>query len=165
MRRILPSPVLSALLFVLWPLLNQSWSPGQLVLGAALALGIPWFSERLRPGKPALRAPWVIVRLGFVVLWDIVIANVEVARRILGRESAIRPRFVWLPLTITDPHGIVALAGIVTMTPGTLSSELTPDRRHLLIHVLNVDDEAALVAGIKARYEAPLLAIFEGGAR
>lgn len=165
MRRILPSPVLSALLFVLWPLLNQSWSPGQLVLGAALALGIPWFSERLRPGKPALRAPWVIVRLGFVVLWDIVIANVEVARRILGRESAIRPRFVWLPLTIADPHGIVALAGIVTMTPGTLSSELTPDRRHLLIHVLNVDDEAALVAGIKARYEAPLLAIFEGGAR
>ena len=165
MRRLLPSPVLSALLFVLWPLLNQSWSPGQLLMGAALALGIPWFSERLRPGKPALRAPWVIVRLGFVVLWDIVIANVEVARRILGRESAIRPRFVWLPLTITDPHAIVALAGIVTMTPGTLSSELTPDRRHLLIHVLNVDDEAALVAGIKARYEAPLLAIFEGGAR
>ena len=165
MKRMLPSPVLSALLFVLWPLLNQSWSPGQLVLGAALALGIPWFSERLRPGKPALRAPWVIVRLGFVVLWDIVIANVEVARRILGRESAIRPRFVWLPLTISDPHGIVALAGIITMTPGTLSSELTPDRRHLLIHVLNVDDEAALVAGIKARYEAPLLAIFEGGAR
>lgn len=165
MRRLLPSPVLSALLFVLWPLLNQSWSPGQLALGAALALCIPWFSERLRPGKAALRAPWVIVRLGFVVLWDIVIANVEVARRILGRESAIRPRFVWLPLTIADPHGIVALAGIVTMTPGTLSSELTPDRRHLLIHVLNVDDEAALVAGIKARYEAPLLAIFEGGAR
>jgi multicomponent K+:H+ antiporter subunit E len=157
--------VLSALLFVLWPLLNQSWSPGQLALGAALALCIPWFSERLRPGKPALRAPWAIVRLGFVVLWDIVIANVEVARRILGRESAIRPRFVWLPLTIADPHGIVALAGIVTMTPGTLSSELTPDRRHLLIHVLNVDDEAALVTGIKARYEAPLLAIFEGGAR
>lgn len=165
MKRMLPSPVLSALLFVLWPLLNQSWSPGQLLLGAALALCIPWFSERLRPGKPALRAPWVIVRLGFVVLWDIVIANVEVARRILGRESAIRPRFVWLPLTIADPHGIVALAGIVTMTPGTLSSELTPDRRHLLIHVLNVDDEAALVAGIKARYEAPLVAIFEGGAR
>ena len=165
MRRLLPSPVLSALLFVLWPLLNQSWSPGQLLLGAALALGIPWFSERLRPASPALRAPWAIVRLGFVVLWDIVIANVEVARRILGRESAIRPRFVWLPLTIADPHGIVALAGIVTMTPGTLSSELTPDRRHLLIHVLNVDDEAALVAGIKARYEAPLLAIFEGGAR
>ena len=165
MKRMLPSPVLSALLFVLWPLLNQSWSPGQLLLGAALALCIPWFSERLRPCRPALRAPWAIVRLGFVVLWDIVVANVEVARRILGRESAIRPRFVWLPLTIADPHGIVALAGIVTMTPGTLSSELTPDRRHLLIHVLNVDDEAALVAGIKARYEAPLLAIFEGGAR
>jgi multicomponent K+:H+ antiporter subunit E len=91
--------------------------------------------------------------------------RVEVARRILGPETAIRSRFVWLPLTITDPHGIVALAGIITMTPGTLSSELTDDRRHLLIHVLDVDDEAALIAGIKARYEAPLLRVFEGGAR
>ena len=165
MKRMFPSPLLSAVLFLVWPLLNQSWSLGQLVLGAVLALGIPWFSERLRPDKSVLRAPATIARLGVIVLWDIAVANVEVARRILGREAAIRSRFVWMPLTITDPHGIVALAGIVTMTPGTLSSELTQDRRHLLIHVLNVDDEAALIAGIKARYEAPLLRIFEGGTR
>ncbi len=132
MKRVLPSPVLSAVLFLVWPLLNQSWSAGQLALGAVLALGIPWFSERLRPDKSLLRSPATIVRLALVVLWDIVVANVEVARRILGPEAAIRSRFVWLPLTITDPHGIVALAGIITMTPGTLSSELTEDRHHLL---------------------------------
>ncbi len=165
MRRLFPSPLLSVVLFLVWPMLNQSWSLGQLALGTLLALGIPWFSERLRPDKSILRAPATIVALGLVVLWDIVIANIEVARRILGPEAAIRSRFVWLPLTITDPHGIVALAGIITMTPGTLSSELTDDRRHLLIHVLDVDDEDALVAGIKARYEAPLLRIFEGGTR
>ena len=51
------------------------------------------------------------------------------------------------------------------MTPCTQSSELTEDRRHLLIHVLSVNDEAELIAGIKARYEAPLLDIFQGGAR
>jgi multicomponent K+:H+ antiporter subunit E len=47
------------------------------------------------------------------------------------------------------------------MTPGTLSAELSPDGRHLLVHAFNVDDEAALVAQIKARYEAPLQEIFE----
>ncbi len=165
MKRLLPAPLLSVILFIVWPLLNQSWSLGQLALGALLALVIPWFTEALRTDKGALRHPLKIVRLGGVVLWDIVTSNVEVARRILGPEAAIRPGFVWLPLSITDPHGIVALAGIITMTPGTLSSELTEDRRHLLIHVLNVDDEAALIAGIKARYETPLQEIFEEAAR
>lgn len=165
MKRLLPAPLLSVILFIVWPLLNQSWSLGQLALGALLALVIPWFTEALRTDKGALRHPLKIVRLGGVVLWDIVTSNIEVARRILGPEAAIRPGFVWLPLSISDPHGIVALAGIITMTPGTLSSELTEDQHHLLIHVLNVDDEAALIAGIKARYEAPLQEIFEGGDR
>jgi multicomponent K+:H+ antiporter subunit E len=59
---------------------------------------------------------------------------------------------------------MVALAGIVTLTPGTLSSEITADRRHLLVHALHCPDgaaEAALVASIRERYEAPLKEIFE----
>jgi hypothetical protein len=61
-----------------------------------------------------------------------------------------------VPLDIADPHAILSLAGIITMTPGTLSAELSPDRRYLLVHAFNVDDEAALIAQIKSRYEAPL---------
>jgi multicomponent K+:H+ antiporter subunit E len=163
MKRLVPSPLLSAVMFLLWPVLNQSWSPGQLALGAVLALVIPRFTDALRPDKAVLRHPVRIARLALVVLWDILTANIEVARRILGPESAIHPRFIWLPLSISDPHGIVALAGIVAMTPGTLSSELSEDRRHLMIHVFDPGDEAELVAGIKARYETPLRAIFEGG--
>lgn len=163
MKRLVPTPLLSAVMFLLWPVLNQSWSLGQLSLGAALALIIPRFTEALRPDKAVLRHPAKIAWLGLVVLRDIVSANIEVARRILGPESALHPRFVWLPLSITDPHGIVVLAGIVAMTPGTLSAELSADRRHLLIHVLSLGDEAELIAGIKARYESPLQAIFEGG--
>jgi multicomponent K+:H+ antiporter subunit E len=80
---------------------------------------------------------------------------------VLGPEHLVQPRFVWVPLDIRDAHGIVALAGIITMTPGTLSAELADDRRHLLIHAFDVEDEAALVADIKKRYEAPLRVIFE----
>jgi multicomponent K+:H+ antiporter subunit E len=80
---------------------------------------------------------------------------------VLGPEHLIQPRFVWVPLDIRSPHGIVALAGIITMTPGTLSAELSDDRRHLLVHAFNVVDEAALVADIKTRYETPLREIFE----
>ena len=164
MRRLIPAPLISALLWVAWLMLNESASPGQVLLGAALALAVPWFSERFRPERPSLKRWDTVVRLGMVVLRDIVMSNIEVARRILGPEAAIHPRFVWVPLDLRDPHGIVALAGIITMTPGTLSSELSEDHRHLLVHALNCPDqdaEAALVADIKARYEAPLMEIFE----
>lgn len=160
-RRAWPAPAVSLTLFIVWPLLNQSCSLGQLLLGAVLAWALPWFTEPLRHERPRLRKPFVAIRLALVVLKDIVTSNLDVARLILGPEARIRPRFVWLPLSIVDPHGIVALAGIITMTPGTLSAEITDDRRHLLVHAMNVDDEAALVAAIKARYEAPLMEIFD----
>lgn len=160
MRSLLPAPLVSATLFVAWLLLNQSLSVGHMALGALLAWALPWILERFREDRPRIRRPGAIVRLGAIVLYDIVMSNIEVARRILGPESAIRPRFVWVPLDIRDPHGIAALAGIITMTPGTLSSDLTDDRRHLLVHAFNVDDEVALVESIKTRYEAPLMEIF-----
>lgn len=164
MRRLLPAPLISAVLWLAWLMLNDSASPGQMLLGALLAVAVPLFSERFRPDRPRIRRWGTVLRLGVVVLGDIVKSNLEVARRILGPEAAIHPRFVWVPLDLRDPHAIVALAGIITMTPGTLSSELSEDHQHLLVHALNCPDqaaEAALVADIKTRYEAPLREIFE----
>jgi multicomponent K+:H+ antiporter subunit E len=160
-RAWLPAPLLSAVLFTVWLLLNNTLDPAHIVLGAALALVVPRFTERLRPEKPRLQRPATIVRLGLAVLWDIVVSNIEVARRILGPEAAINPRFVWVPLDIRDPNGILALAGIITMTPGTLTADLSEDLRFLLVHAFDVDDEAALIARIKARYEKPLREIFD----
>ena len=159
--KLVPAPLLSLVLFGAWLLLNNTVDPAHLVLAAVLALAIPWFTEPLRPDRPRLRRWGVAGRLALVVLWDIVLANIEIARRILGPESAIHSRFVWVPLSIRDPHGVVMLAGIITMTPGTLSSDLSEDRRWLLVHAFNVEDEAELVATIKRRYEAPLREIFE----
>jgi len=164
MKRWLPTPVISLLLFVAWLMLNGSLSAGHLLLGAALAVMLPWWTQRFRQEELRVHRWATVLRLAGRVLWDIVVSNVEVARRVLGPETALRSVFVWVPLSIRAPHGIVALAGIVTLTPGTLSSEITPDRRHLLVHALHCRDaeaEAALVASIQARYEALLKEIFE----
>jgi multicomponent K+:H+ antiporter subunit E len=161
MKRLLPTPLLSATLFFAWLMLNESASSGHLLLAALLAWAVPWLTRRLRPDQPRPRSWRSALHLAAVVLKDIVLSNIEVARRVLGPESALSPGFVWVPLTIRDPHGIVALAGIITLTPGTLSAELTADRRHLLVHAFNVSDAQALIADIQSRYEAPLREIFE----
>lgn len=148
--------LLRVLVFVTWLMLVQSLSTAHVLLAGALALFLP------RPLAPVrLHRFGRMLRLAAVVGWDIVVSNVEVARRVLGPESALRPAFVWVPLDLRDNNAIVALASIITLTPGTVSSELSTDRRHLLVHALHCEDEPALVASIKQRYEAPLREIFE----
>ncbi len=160
MKRFLPSLPLSVAVLILWLLLVAEFSPGQLALGIVLAIALPLLAGMLQPSRAVFGRSVTILRLAVVVLWDMVLSNIEVARRILGPEKAITPAFFWLPLDIRNIHGITALASIITLTPGTLSAELTDDHRHLLVHCFNLRDEAEQIATIKARYEAPLKEIF-----
>jgi multicomponent K+:H+ antiporter subunit E len=161
-----PAPLTSALIFAVWLLLNNTLHPAHLLLAVLLALAIPWATARLQPDDLRVHDWPAALRLLGVLLWDIVVSNIEVARRILGPENKLSPRFVWVPLAVRDPHGIFVLAGMITMTPGTVSAQLSPDHRHLLVHALHVEGgeagDAALVQTIKQRYERPLMRIFEG---
>lgn len=160
MRRLVPAPLSSLALWIAWLMLNGTLAPGHLVLGAVLALALPPLLAPYTRPQPRLRRPGAIVRLAFVVLHDIIRSNIEVARLILGPEARIRPGFVRVPLALTEPQAIATLAGIITMTPGTLSCAVAPDRSFLLVHALDLDDPDRLVADIKARYERALLEIF-----
>jgi multicomponent K+:H+ antiporter subunit E len=161
MKSLFPAPLLSLCVFVVWLLLVGSVEPGHLVLASVQAVLLPLLAQRLRVGNAGVRRPLVAIRLLLVVLWDIVVSNIQVAKLILGRESNIHPGFLWLPLEVRNPHAIATLAGIITMTPGTLSTEVSADNRFLLVHCFSLDDEAGTIAQIKQRYEAPLKEIFE----
>ncbi|HET6519082.1 MAG TPA: Na+/H+ antiporter subunit E [Geminicoccaceae bacterium] len=160
-RWLLPHPLLSLSLLVLWLLLQNEVSAGHVALGGALALLIPLYTARFWPGRPTIRRPLLAVRFAFVVLWDIVVANVIVARLILFRRpESLRPHFLVIPLDARSPYAIAILAGTITMTPGTVSADLDRERRHLLVHGLDVDDPGEAILTIKRRYEAPLREIF-----
>jgi multicomponent K+:H+ antiporter subunit E len=161
MKTWLPQPLISTLLLLVWLALNNSVHPAHLLLGATLAILIPLWTAQLAMPKPRIKQVLTIVVLGLIVLYDIVKSNIDVARLILGSESKINPSFVWVPLDLTDPHAKSALAGIITMTPGTLSADFSDDGKHLLVHAFNVPDPAQLIADIKSRYELPLMEIFE----
>jgi len=162
MKRLIPSPPLSLALFVVWLLLNQSLEATTLASGVLLAIAVPLLTKGLRPATVRMRHPGVALRLAGVVLADMTHSVFAVSRRLLTRGNArIDSRFVRVPLDLRDPNGLAVLAMIMCLTPGTAWGEVAFDRSTLLIHVFDLDDEAAFIAQIKARYERPLMEIFE----
>lgn len=157
---VLPHPLLSLTLLLMWLLLNNSAEPGHLLLGSLFGLLLPLFTRRFWPERVGLRRPGLALGLVLKVLWDILVANFSVARVVLGPADRLRPVFVQVPLEVKSDFAITTLASVVSLTPGTVSADLAPDRRHLLVHALSEDQPEELVRTIKARYEAPIREIF-----
>ncbi len=139
-RRLLPHPLLTPTLTAIWLLLNNSLAPGQIILGALLGWLIPLFALRFWPDTVRIRKPWLLLRFFIVFLFDVCIANLAVARRILGRPERLRPAFIEVPLALESELAISVLANTICLTPGTVSALLSPDRRILLVHALDAPD-------------------------
>nr|WP_298146505.1 Na+/H+ antiporter subunit E [uncultured Pseudomonas sp.] len=159
-RRWLPQPMLSLCLLLVWLLLVNSLSLGHWLLGALLGWLIPLLTQVFWIDPPRVYRPLKLCLFLLRVLGDIVVANLHVAKLILGPLDTLRPAFVEVPMLLQDDLALTMLASVVSLTPGTVSADLSDDRRVLLVHSLDVADEAALVAEIKSRYEAPLLEVF-----
>ena len=162
MKRLLPAPLLSAALFVLWLLLNRTLGLGQVLLALILALAIPVLIAGLRPVPVRIRRPGVALRLLLTVVGDSVQSNIAVVRLLLKPGTLHHtPSFVHVKLELRDPNALAMLALIVCITPGTAWAELSLDRTTLLLHALDVSDVNAMATDVKARYERPLMEIFE----
>lgn len=163
MKRWLPHPVVSLGLCALWLLLNQSLSPGNLLLGILLGLAVPLLTRRMLPlGYPRMHAPRAMLRLLVMATVEIVRSCFNVSRIILsGSKRNVNAQFILVPLTIRDPYGLAMLSCLITMTPGTVWVEILPERYALSMHVLDLHDTQWWIDTIKNRYERPLITIFE----
>ncbi len=161
-NRIVPHPYLTLLLIIVWQMLANQVTPGSLLLGLVLGLIIPIITAAYWPDRPKLRKPLKVAEYILIVLWDICVANVAVARIILFRPNAqLHTAWVTVPLELRAPEAITVLAGTITMTPGTVSSDISACGRALLVHCLDAPDPDAVRAEIKSRYERRLKEIFE----
>lgn len=160
-RRISPALVLG--LTVLWMALNQSVTVGHFMLGVLLAVLLAWAGSTLRPLHARMRRLDIALLLVGIVFFDIIRSNVHVARVLLGLtgKRVVRADFLDIPLDMRDPHGMAALAVIVTATPGTVCAGFAPDGSWMRLHVIDLQDEAALIRLVKERYERRLMRIFE----
>ena len=159
--RFLPMPIHSLLLFVIWLLVNNTVAPGHLLLATFLAIVIPLMTAGMQTPQPKFRKPLLTVKYILMVLWDIIVANLEVALLVLGPSKKLVPAFIAVPLDIQHEFPITILASTVSLTPGTVSAEISEDRQWLYVHVLHLRNKDQLITSIKQRYEQPLKEIFE----
>ncbi|MDO5622269.1 MAG: Na+/H+ antiporter subunit E [Paracoccus sp. (in: a-proteobacteria)] len=161
-RRLFPHPFVSALLVVVWMMLVNRFAWGSLVFAIIIAIIIPAITAPYWPHRANIRGIPRIIAYVFVVIWDIIVANVQVAMIVLFKPARqLQPAWITLPLRVKSPEAITVLAGTITLTPGTVSADLSEDGHFLLIHALHAPDPEGIISDIQTRYEDRLLEIFE----
>lgn len=161
LARWLPHPLLTLVLVLLWMLLLNDFSVGGLLMGIVLGVVISRLTSQFWPERPPIRSYRKALAYLGLVAWDVVVANLHVSRLILFRRATqLDVRWVVLPLELRSPEAITVLAGTITMTPGTVSCDLSADGRSLLVHCLDAPDAEGAVRQMKDRYEARLKEIF-----
>ncbi len=156
-----PYPLLSFCLLVMWLLLND-FTLGHLVLGSIIAVFAGWAMASLRPDKPKLKKWHLIPKLFGLVLVDVVRSNLAVALLIIrGKRRPHNSAFIRVPLEIEHPVALAVMSVILTSTPGSAWLEYDSRRKTVLIHVLDLIDEKTWIENIKQRYESLLLEIIE----
>lgn len=149
-------PLYTTALALMWVMLQADFTLGQLALGYLVAAGVVWACSNFAVEQVTLRRPGVVLRLAWEFLREVVVANLQVARIILHPRLPIRPAFIVVPLDLHDDLQITTLANMITLTPGTLTVDVAPDRSALYVHCLAADDADAVRAQIKRQFEAPL---------
>jgi len=156
-----PHPVLALLLAVVWVILQNGFSAGMAVFGLILGTVIVRITAAFWPERPGGVRIGKMLSYIVLVLWDIIIANVQVAWIVLTVPNAkLKPAWIVIPLDLRTPEAISLLAGTITLTPGTVSADLSQSGHYLLVHVLHTDNPEAERDSIKSRYEARLKEIF-----
>lgn len=161
-RRLFPHPLMTLALIVIWMLLVNRIALGSLVLAAILGTAIPLMTEAYWPNRPKIRNIPALFAYVALVIWDIILANIAVARIVLFKPNRdIRSAWIAIPLDLRSPEAITVLAATITLTPGTITADMSACGRALLIHSLHAPEPDAIRDEIKTRYEARLKRIFE----
>lgn len=148
---------INLLIAIAWGSVAGDFSGANLLLGFVAGYFALWAFSELYGGPQYHRKMRAIANLFFGFIWDLLVSCVQVAGAVLFQHHRGRNRFVAVPLTVTSDAGIMLLANLISLTPGTLSVDVRPDRQSLLIHAMFADDPAALVDSIKTGVERRVL--------
>ena len=154
----MPLATLALTIATIWLLMRGDASPGNFFVGLLLAFILIFFLRRTYGQERAFRRWWDIVRFIFHFSWELIIANFQVLRIVLSPRLHIRPGIIAFKTECKTPLSITSLANSITLTPGTLSVDISEDDSTIFVHTLDFDDSDNVRASIRRHpsYPAPV---------
>lgn len=153
---------LHLMLMLSWVVLSDEVTLKNLVVGYLVGGVVLWFFERTRGESLYIWRIVAALKLVMVLLWEQVKSSFQVASIVLSPRLEIRPGIVTVPLEVTGDVEITTVANMISLTPGTLSVDVSEDRGSLYVHVINMDDPKSVPTGLlatKRRFEALVLEV------
>ena len=144
--------LVNIILALLWGAVTASFAPGNLVFGFVLGFVCLWL-VRDRFDQRNFKRPGRLLRLAALFLAELCLSAGRVARDTLAPRMNFRPAIIAMPLEVKSETEITLLANMISLTPGTLSMDVSTDRSTLYIHAMDVDDPDALRAEIRDGFE------------
>lgn len=145
------------LLALMWAATNADFAPLSLALGFVLGYVILLLMQRVTEPSTYFRKVHQVVGFALFFLWELLLANLRLAYDVITPPLHARPSVVAIPLDAKTNMEITLLANLITMTPGTLSLDVSDDRKVLYVHAMYVDDPDALRRSIKDGFERRVL--------
>lgn len=152
--------LLNILLALAWAALTGSFRPVDLFFGFALGYLVLWLV--LHKNRPRyFRQIPLLLGLFLYFLADVLRANFRMAVTILSPRMKLRPAVVAVPLILKSETATILLANMLTLTPGTLSLDVSTDHQTLYVHTVWLDDLEAFRRQVVDGYEKRLKELFE----
>lgn len=154
--------LLCALLAAVWVGLTGDVTLATFVVGMILGvIIIQLFGRRtLKVLKLNIRHFWPLIQLFFIFLYELLVANLTVLRKVFSPKLNIKPGIIKVPIEVEGPFWITTLANMITLTPGTLTVEVSPDNDYMYVHCLNIDNEDSIVSDIKDTFEKKIQEVY-----
>ena len=149
--------LINVMLALAWGAVTGSFTFVNLSLGFALSGVAMWLIREQFGTSNYFKRGWLIASLAIVFLRELVLSALRVARVVLTPGMNIRPGIIAFPLTTKRPVEITLLANLITLTPGTLSVDVSDDRKTLYVHAIDVPDKDAMVTDIAQGFERKIM--------
>lgn len=152
--------LVNIVLALVWGAVTTSFAPSNLLFGFVLGFLCLWL-VRDRFDQRNFKRPGRALRLAGLFVLELCLSAVRVARDTLAPRMTFRPAIIAMPLSVTSETEIMLLANLISLTPGTLSVDVSTDRSTLYIHAMDVDDPDALRAEIREGFERRIREVTE----
>jgi multicomponent Na+:H+ antiporter subunit E len=144
---------LNLLIAVGWAAVAGGFAVLDLVIGFAGGFVALWITRPLFGPSPYFRRSFSAVWLVVFFLYELVRSSIAVVWDVVTPQMYARPRMVRMPLDCRDDTEIMLTANLISLTPGTLTVDVAPDKSHLVIHAMFAEDPDEVVHDLKRGME------------